>query len=122
MAFQLTPSAWKSSNPLARCSFGTICALVAMVKYLEISGCLFTSRRRIREGSMGGPASSYPSSSAWRRATSREAMSCRFGEVLVCVKNASLNGPCVLSQQSSFTMIYEPWRKQDSDLCVEVVA
>ena len=33
---------------------------------------------------------------------SSEAMICRFGEVLVWVKNASLNVASVLSQQSSF--------------------
>ncbi len=120
--FHVTPSAWKSWKPLARYSAGTIWAFVAMRKYFEMSGWLLTSRRRISESSMARPTSSYPSSSAWRRATSSEAMSWRFGEVLVWVKNASSKVACVLSQQSSLTMMYEPWRKQESDLWVDVVA
>ena len=42
----------------ARYSAGTICAFVAIVKYLEISGCRFTSRRRMRESSIARPTNS----------------------------------------------------------------
>ena len=70
----------------------------------------------------GAADESVPFNSAWRRATSSEAISCRFGEVLVCVKKASLNVASWASQQSSFTMMLGTRRKQDSDLCVEVVA
>ena len=48
-------------------------------------------------------------------------MSCRFGEVEVCVRNASWNGPSTLWKSSSQTSIIEPWRNADIDLCVELV-
>jgi len=73
-----------------RYSAGIISAGVAARKYLLINGCVLISRRVSIASCVARPTSSYPSSSICRRARSIEAMICRFGEVEVWVKNASL--------------------------------
>ena len=48
-------------------------------------------------------------------------MSCRLGEVEVCVRNASWKVPSTFAKSSSQIAIIEPCRKADIDLCVEFV-
>ena len=64
-----------------------------------------------------------PSMSTCRRARSREASSCWFGDVEVCVRKASSKGSATSRLKSwSRTWIIDDCRSADSDLCVECVA